>query len=199
MPPVGTRCSSRRCSRWRRTGDEVRVPPTLQHCSPPGWTVSTRRSGACSNVGPWRATPSRHHAGAGRRQVGHARLASLVRKDHRAAQSADRRRRRLPISPPAAATRPRGTGRPARIEHAGHSPPGSRRMARAGEHRELIGHHLEQACHYRAELGLPDDPEPTSRAARHLAAAGRRALRRSDYAAAAPVGASGLPRATGHP
>jgi class 3 adenylate cyclase/tetratricopeptide (TPR) repeat protein len=50
---------------------------------------------------------------------------------------------------------------------------------------EVLGYHLEQACAYRAELGLDEDPEVTSAASRHLVAAGRRALARDDYRAAA--------------
>jgi tetratricopeptide (TPR) repeat protein len=51
---------------------------------------------------------------------------------------------------------------------------------------EILGHHLEQAARYRAELGQPD-PQLAERAAEHLAAAGRRALRRGDSAAAASL------------
>ncbi len=50
---------------------------------------------------------------------------------------------------------------------------------------ELVGHHVEQSCRYRAQLGLPDDPPLAERGRQHLAAAGRRALNRSDHAAAA--------------
>ena len=57
---------------------------------------------------------------------------------------------------------------------------------RIREYEEILGFHLEQAYHHRAELG-PIDP-PTEqlglRAAHHLAAAGRRAHIRSDYPAA---------------
>jgi class 3 adenylate cyclase/tetratricopeptide (TPR) repeat protein len=48
---------------------------------------------------------------------------------------------------------------------------------------EILGHHLEQAARYRAELGQAD-PELARRAGERLAAAGRRALLREDYAAA---------------
>jgi tetratricopeptide (TPR) repeat protein len=48
---------------------------------------------------------------------------------------------------------------------------------------EVVGYHLEQACRYRAELGT-DDPELGARASERLAAAGRRALRIRDAAAA---------------
>ena len=48
---------------------------------------------------------------------------------------------------------------------------------------EVVGYHLEQACRYRAELGT-DDPELAARASERLAAAGRRALRIRDAAAA---------------
>jgi tetratricopeptide (TPR) repeat protein len=51
---------------------------------------------------------------------------------------------------------------------------------------EVLGHHLEQAARYRAELGQPD-PQLAARAAEHLAAAGQRALRRGDYAAASSL------------
>ena len=40
---------------------------------------------------------------------------------------------------------------------------------------EILGYHLEQACRYRAELGLPDDGELAAAARRRLTAAGRRA------------------------
>ena len=49
---------------------------------------------------------------------------------------------------------------------------------------EILGYHLEQAARYRAELGTPS-PEVAARAATHLAAAGARALERSDFHAAA--------------
>ncbi len=48
---------------------------------------------------------------------------------------------------------------------------------------EILGHHLEQAAHYRTELGQPD-PGLTERAGERLAAAGRRALWRGDLRAA---------------
>jgi DNA-binding SARP family transcriptional activator len=49
---------------------------------------------------------------------------------------------------------------------------------------EFLGYHLEQACRYRAELGLPSDDELTAAARRRLTAAGRRALLRQDPGAA---------------
>ena len=49
---------------------------------------------------------------------------------------------------------------------------------------EILGYHLEQAARYRAELGTPS-PEVAARSATHLAAAGTRALERSDFHAAA--------------
>jgi class 3 adenylate cyclase/tetratricopeptide (TPR) repeat protein len=49
---------------------------------------------------------------------------------------------------------------------------------------ELLGYHLEQACHYRAELGQPSDDELTAAARRRLTAAGRRAIIRFDSGAA---------------
>ncbi len=52
------------------------------------------------------------------------------------------------------------------------------------EHDELIGYHLEQACWYRAELGLETDATLAAEARDHLAAAGRRASLREDPAAA---------------
>jgi class 3 adenylate cyclase/tetratricopeptide (TPR) repeat protein len=48
---------------------------------------------------------------------------------------------------------------------------------------EILGHHLEQAARYKVDLGRPD-PELASRAGARLAAAGRRALWRSDLLAA---------------
>src|SRR5919109_413841 len=57
---------------------------------------------------------------------------------------------------------------------------------RETEYEEILGYHFEQAYHYRLELGLADDAarELGLRAGRLLAAAGRRALGRSDMAAA---------------
>jgi class 3 adenylate cyclase/tetratricopeptide (TPR) repeat protein len=51
---------------------------------------------------------------------------------------------------------------------------------------EILGYHLEQAFEYHAELAPFDDAaELAARAAKHLAAAGRRALARGDISAAA--------------
>ena len=49
---------------------------------------------------------------------------------------------------------------------------------------ELLGYHLEQACRYRAELGLDDDGNLATAARRRLAAAGVRARVRGDEVAA---------------
>ncbi len=49
---------------------------------------------------------------------------------------------------------------------------------------EILGYHLEQACRYRAELGLGPDAELREAARMRLAGAGRRALMRHDFAAA---------------
>jgi tetratricopeptide (TPR) repeat protein len=49
---------------------------------------------------------------------------------------------------------------------------------------EILGYHLEQACGYRAELGMPDDPMLAAAARRRLTAAGRRADLRQDHGAA---------------
>jgi tetratricopeptide (TPR) repeat protein len=49
---------------------------------------------------------------------------------------------------------------------------------------ELLGYHLEQACGYRAELGMTDDGTAAAAARRHLMAGGHRAALRQDYAAA---------------
>src|SRR5207237_4408962 len=54
---------------------------------------------------------------------------------------------------------------------------------RATEFEEILGYHFEQAYRYRAELGLADG-NLAARAGRLLASAGRRALGRSDMAAA---------------
>jgi tetratricopeptide (TPR) repeat protein len=51
---------------------------------------------------------------------------------------------------------------------------------------EILGFHLEQAARYRTELGDPD-PGLAERAGARLADAGRRALWRVDYRAAAPL------------
>jgi class 3 adenylate cyclase/tetratricopeptide (TPR) repeat protein len=54
------------------------------------------------------------------------------------------------------------------------------------EFEEVVGYHLEQAHQYRSELGLDGEvlPRLASRAARHLASAGERALKRVDIHAA---------------
>jgi class 3 adenylate cyclase/tetratricopeptide (TPR) repeat protein len=52
---------------------------------------------------------------------------------------------------------------------------------------EIVGYHLEQACGYRAELGLPSDDALTSKARRRLTAGGQRAAFRQDYGAAASL------------
>ena len=49
---------------------------------------------------------------------------------------------------------------------------------------EILGYHLEQALHYRAELGLDRDAELAASARRRLTAAGGRAYVRQDYSAA---------------
>ncbi len=49
---------------------------------------------------------------------------------------------------------------------------------------ELLGYHLEQACRYRAELGMERDDQLAATARRLLTAGGRRAKRRADFAAA---------------
>jgi predicted ATPase/class 3 adenylate cyclase len=58
--------------------------------------------------------------------------------------------------------------------------------SRVGEYEEILGHHLEQAYRYRAELGPVDQRAASlaSRAAKRLATAGRRARDRGDFAAA---------------
>jgi class 3 adenylate cyclase/tetratricopeptide (TPR) repeat protein len=46
---------------------------------------------------------------------------------------------------------------------------------------EILGYHLEQACLYRGELGLPSDEKLAAAARRRLTAAGRRASFRQDF------------------
>jgi class 3 adenylate cyclase len=58
---------------------------------------------------------------------------------------------------------------------------------------EIIGHHLEQAVRYRAEVGLADDAELAASARGRLMDAGQRAARRQDYVGAARL----LERAAG--
>ena len=57
---------------------------------------------------------------------------------------------------------------------------------RAGEFEEILGHHLERAAAYLAELGPMDDhgSELSARAAARLGSSGRRALARGDIAPA---------------
>ena len=50
---------------------------------------------------------------------------------------------------------------------------------------EILGYHFEQACHYHRELGMPPAEAAAARARSRLVAAGRRALARQDYSAAA--------------
>jgi tetratricopeptide (TPR) repeat protein len=54
---------------------------------------------------------------------------------------------------------------------------------RSSEPAAIIGHHLEKAARYREELGRPD-PILSTEACEQLAAAGRRAIGRQDFAAA---------------
>jgi class 3 adenylate cyclase/tetratricopeptide (TPR) repeat protein len=49
---------------------------------------------------------------------------------------------------------------------------------------EILGYHFEQACLYRAELGLELDEQLRDAARRHLTDAGRRAIVRQDFIAA---------------
>ena len=49
---------------------------------------------------------------------------------------------------------------------------------------EILGYHLEQACRYRTELGVPVDGELAEAARRRLTTAGRRADLRQDHGAA---------------
>jgi class 3 adenylate cyclase/tetratricopeptide (TPR) repeat protein len=57
---------------------------------------------------------------------------------------------------------------------------------RVREYEEILGYHLEQAYHYRCELGPPDERARTlaRNAAERLATAGRRAIARDDMGAA---------------
>jgi class 3 adenylate cyclase/tetratricopeptide (TPR) repeat protein len=57
-------------------------------------------------------------------------------------------------------------------------------LAGIAENDEILGYHLEQACQYRAQLGMGTRPDLADRAAGRLAAAGRRALERGDARAA---------------
>ncbi|MFD2093625.1 ATP-binding protein [Blastococcus deserti] len=59
-------------------------------------------------------------------------------------------------------------------------------VGRVAQFEEILGHHLEQACRQRRELGMTDEHQLrlATRAARHLAAAGRRAFGLSDVPAA---------------
>jgi class 3 adenylate cyclase len=50
---------------------------------------------------------------------------------------------------------------------------------------ELLGYHLEQACGYRTEVGMPADVDLAAAARQRLTAGGQRAARRQDYEAAA--------------
>ena len=49
---------------------------------------------------------------------------------------------------------------------------------------EVLGYHLEQTCLYRGQLGLADRNDLRDEARGHLTNAGRRAIRRQDFAAA---------------
>ncbi len=63
----------------------------------------------------------------------------------------------------------------------------NRQRGRETEFEEILGYHLEQAYRYRSELGPLDDDAVTlgARASARLASAGRRALVRGDFPAAA--------------
>jgi class 3 adenylate cyclase/tetratricopeptide (TPR) repeat protein len=63
----------------------------------------------------------------------------------------------------------------------------SRRGADLVELDEVLGYHLEQALHYRAELGLPRDEAVVAAGVRHLSAASGRADDRGDFGAAASL------------
>jgi class 3 adenylate cyclase/tetratricopeptide (TPR) repeat protein len=52
---------------------------------------------------------------------------------------------------------------------------------------EVVGYHLEQACRYREELGLPLDAHVAREARERLRSGGRRAALRQDYRAAASL------------
>ena len=52
---------------------------------------------------------------------------------------------------------------------------------------EVVGYHLERACAYRAELGLPHEEALVAEAVQRLASAARGALRRGDPAAGAAL------------
>ena len=52
---------------------------------------------------------------------------------------------------------------------------------------EILGYHLEQACQYRAELGMSDDGMLAAAARQRLTAGGHRAASRQDYNAAASL------------
>jgi class 3 adenylate cyclase/tetratricopeptide (TPR) repeat protein len=49
---------------------------------------------------------------------------------------------------------------------------------------EILGYHLERACRYRSEVGLPEDDALAAAARRRLTEGGQRAARRQDYDAA---------------
>ena len=102
------------------------------------------------------------------------------------------RRPGVPVPPPAAARRrlrlhPQAdAGRPARpVRRLGERIAGPRLR----EIEEIIGYHLEQAWRYRVELGFADERNHrlAAAAARHLGAAGRRALGRGDLPAASKL------------
>jgi predicted ATPase/class 3 adenylate cyclase len=63
----------------------------------------------------------------------------------------------------------------------------ARWLAGIADNDEILGYHLEQACRYRAQLGLGTPPDLADRGVNHLAAAGRRALDRGDPRAAAKL------------
>jgi class 3 adenylate cyclase/tetratricopeptide (TPR) repeat protein len=52
---------------------------------------------------------------------------------------------------------------------------------------EILGYHLEQACRYRAQVGLPEDDALAAAARRRLTDGGQHAARRQDYDAAASL------------
>ena len=123
------------------------------------------------------------------------RLTSLVRKELvRPDTAAASRRGRLPLPPPADPRRrlrraPEGYPRP---DCTSGSPTGwPSTDGNLVELDEILGYHLEQACRYRAELGLADDGSLAAAARQRLTAAGRRALLRHDFPAAANLLSTG--------
>ena len=166
-------------------GGEVEVPADVEGAArgPPRPARPGRAAGARARLGRGRGLPPRRRAGA-RPGGGSGHAAARGARAPPAdpfRPRAVRRRRRLPLPPPAD---PRHRLRRApEVRRAptctSASPTGSNSTAELVEQDEIVGYHLEQAARYKHELGQTD-PALAERAAARLTAAGQLASWRGD-------------------